>query len=189
MARAAHDERAPAAHNRGRLIEDHLDEARIRPGDDLAALLVRAIADAGEALVDGDVLVVAQKPVSKAEGRIVDLAGVEPSAEALAIAAEDGGDPRLVEVILNESAAVVRRRGSFIVGRTRHGHVLGSSGVDRSNQDDPDHVTLLPVDPDHASSKDQPVSRSSSTRTIARWSVRAAIMGRYVLPFLVPAYE
>jgi coenzyme F420-0:L-glutamate ligase/coenzyme F420-1:gamma-L-glutamate ligase len=122
--------------------------ARIRPGDDLAALLVGAVADAGEALADGDVLVVAQKPVSKAEGRIVDLASVTPSAEAAAIAAEDGGDPRLVEVILRESAQVVRRRGSFIVGRSPQGHVLGSSGVDRSNQDAPDHVTLLPVDPD-----------------------------------------
>ena len=121
---------------------------RIRPGDDLAALLVGAIAEAGEALADGDALVVAQKPVSKAEGRIVDLASVTPSAEAAAIAAEDGGDPRLVEVILRESAEVVRRRGSFIVGRTPHGHVLGSSGVDRSNQDATDHVTLLPVDPD-----------------------------------------
>ena len=122
--------------------------ARIRPGDDLAALLVGAVADAGEALADGDVLVVAQKPVSKAEGRIVDLASVTPSAEAAAIAAEDGGDPRLVEVILREAAQVVRRRGSFIVGRSPQGHVLGSSGVDRSNQDAPDHVTLLPVDPD-----------------------------------------
>ena len=122
--------------------------ARIRPGDDLAALLVGAVADAGEALADGDVLVVAQKPISKAEGRIVDLASVTPSAEAAAIAAEDGGDPRLVEVILRESAQVVRRRGSFIVGRSPQGHVLGSSGVDRSNQDAPDHVTLLPVDPD-----------------------------------------
>lgn len=122
--------------------------ARVRPGDDLAGLLVGAVADAGDALADGDVLVVAQKPVSKAEGRIVDLAQVEPSAEARAIAAENGGDPRLVEVILRESAEVVRRRGAFIVGRTAQGHVLGSSGVDRSNQDDPDHVTLLPVDPD-----------------------------------------
>ena len=122
--------------------------ARIRPGDDLAALLVDAIRDAGEALVPGDALVVAQKPVSKAEGRVVDLAAVEPSDQARAIAAEDDGDPRLVEAILRESAEVVRRRGSFIVGRTRHGHVLGSSGVDRSNQDAPDRVTLLPVDPD-----------------------------------------
>jgi len=121
--------------------------ARIRPGDDLAALLLGAIADAGEVLADGDVLVVAQKPVSKAEGRIVDLADVEPSPEALDRAA-DGGDPRVVEVILRESAEVVRSRGAFIIGRTAQGHVLGSAGVDRSNQDAPDHVTLLPVDPD-----------------------------------------
>ena len=120
---------------------------RIRPGDDLAALLLGAIADAGEALGDGDALVVAQKPVSKAEGRIVDLAEIEPSPAALERAA-DGGDPRVVEVILRESAEVVRSRGSFIIGRTAQGHVLGSAGVDRSNQDAPDHVTLLPVDPD-----------------------------------------
>lgn len=121
--------------------------ARIRPGDDLVALLVGAVAAAGEALVDGDVLVVAQKPVSKAEGRVVDLAGVEPSAEALE-RARDGGDPRVVEVILRESAEVVRSRGAFIIGRTAQGHVLGSAGVDRSNQDAPDHVTLLPAAPD-----------------------------------------
>lgn len=122
--------------------------APIRPGDDLAALLVGAAGAVGETFRDGDVLVVAQKPVSKAEGRIVDLAEVEPSAEALAFAAEDGGDPRVVEVILRESAAIVRRRGSFIVARTRHGFVCGSAGVDRSNQEDVDLVTLLPEDPD-----------------------------------------
>ena len=121
---------------------------RIQPGDDLVALLAAAVVAAGEELQSGDVLVVAQKPISKAEGRIVDLADVEPSAEALAIAAEDDGDARVVEVILRESVEVVRRRGSFIIGRTAQGHVLGSAGVDRSNQDAPDHVTLLPVDPD-----------------------------------------
>ena len=108
--------------------------ARIVPGDDLVALLLGAIAEAGESLVDGDVLV-------------VDLADVEPSAEAMERAA-DGGDPRVVEVILRESAEVVRSRGAFIIGRTHQGHVLGSAGVDRSNQDAADHVTLLPVDPD-----------------------------------------
>lgn len=122
--------------------------ARIEPGAELAALLVAAVTAAGERLQDGDVLVVAQKPVSKAEGRIVELADVEPSAEAVAIAEEDGGDPRVVEVILRESVAVVRRRGSFIIGRTAQGHVCGSAGVDRSNQNAPDQVTLLPVDPD-----------------------------------------
>ncbi len=121
---------------------------RIQPGDDLVALLVAAISAVGEQLIDGDVVVVAQKPISKAEGRIVELLDVVPSLEALAIAAEDDGDPRVVEVILRESSEVVRRRGSFIIGRTRHGHVCGSAGVDRSNQNEPDQVTLLPEDPD-----------------------------------------
>lgn len=140
--------------------------ARIRPGDDLAALLLGAIADAGETLVDGDVLVVAQKPVSKAEGRIVDLAGVEPSPEALERAA-DGGDPRVVEVILRESAEVVRSRGAFIIGRTAQGHVLGSAGVDRSNQDAPDHVTLLPVDPDASARGLREAIRAATSTDVA----------------------
>jgi len=126
---------------------------RIQPGDDLVALLAAAVVAAGEELQSGDVLVVAQKPISKAEGRIVDLADVEPSAEALAIAAEDDGDARVVEVILRESVEVVRRRGSFIIGRTAHGHVCGSAGVDRSNQNVPDQVTLLPVDPDESAQR------------------------------------
>ncbi len=121
---------------------------RVEPGDDIATLALAWIAAAGEQVVDGDVLVIAQKPVSKAEGRIVDLADVMPSPEALAIAAEDDGDARVVEVILRESTEVVRRRGSFIIGRTRDGHVCGSAGVDRSNQNAPDQVTLLPEDPD-----------------------------------------
>jgi coenzyme F420-0:L-glutamate ligase / coenzyme F420-1:gamma-L-glutamate ligase len=126
---------------------------RIQPGDDLVALLAAAVVAAGEELQTGDVLVVAQKPISKAEGRIVDLADVEPSAEALSIAAEDDGDARVVEVILRESVEVVRRRGSFIIGRTTHGHVCGSAGVDRSNQNVPDQVTLLPVDPDESAQR------------------------------------
>lgn len=140
--------------------------ARIRPGDDLAALLLGAIADAGETLCDGDVLVVAQKPVSKAEGRIVDLADVEPSPEALERAA-DGGDPRVVEVILRESAEVVRSRGAFIIGRTAQGHVLGSAGVDRSNQDVPDHVTLLPVDPDASARGLREAIRAATSTDVA----------------------
>lgn len=139
----------------------------IAPGDDLAALLLAALEAAGEAPADGDCLVVAQKAVSKAEGRIVDLAGVEPSAEALAIAAEDDGDPRAVEVILRESAEVVRRRGSFIIGRTRDGHVCGSAGVDRSNQNAPDQVTLLPEHPDASAVRLREAVRTTTGAAVA----------------------
>lgn len=142
-------------------------EGRIEPGADIAALLLAALAEAGEGLADGDAIVVAQKPISKAEGRIVDLADVEPSAEARAIASEDDGDPRVVEVILRESTAIVRRRGSFIIGRTPGGHVCGSAGVDRSNQNAPDQVTLLPEDPDASARRLRDALRSATDADVA----------------------
>jgi len=114
----------------------------VRPGDDLAALLAAA---AGR-LCDGDVLVVAHKVVSKAEGRVVDLADVQPGERALALGAEHGKDPRLVEVILGESSAIVRSRPGVLICRTRHGYVCANAGVDRSNAGA--GAVLLPVDPD-----------------------------------------
>jgi coenzyme F420-0:L-glutamate ligase / coenzyme F420-1:gamma-L-glutamate ligase len=113
----------------------------IEPGDDLA----RLIADAVE-LEDGDVVVVAQKVVSKAEGRIVRLAEVDPSERARAIAG--GGDPRRIEVILGESARIVRLRPPLVISQTRHGYVCASAGVDASNAPDRDTLVLLPLDPD-----------------------------------------
>jgi coenzyme F420-0:L-glutamate ligase / coenzyme F420-1:gamma-L-glutamate ligase len=113
----------------------------IEPGADLA----RLIADA-TSLEDGDVVVVAQKVVSKAEGRIVRLADVDPSDRARAIAA--GGDARRVEVILGESARIVRLRPPLVISQTRHGFVCASAGVDASNAPGPDTLVLLPVDPD-----------------------------------------
>ena len=115
---------------------------RLAQGDDLAGLIRGAIE-----LQDGDVVVVAQKAVSKCEGREVSLLGVEPSAEALAYAEADE-DPRVIELILRESVRVVRRRGSFLVCETRHGFVCASAGVDRSNTSGDDRAILLPVDPD-----------------------------------------
>ena len=113
----------------------------IRPGDDLAALI------AGRAdLRDGDVLVVAQKVVSKAEGRVVRLADVEPSDEARRLAGEQ--DPRRIEVVLRESARIVRARPPLIIAETRHGFVCASAGVDASNAPEPGTVVLLPEDPD-----------------------------------------
>jgi coenzyme F420-0:L-glutamate ligase/coenzyme F420-1:gamma-L-glutamate ligase len=110
-------------------------------GDDLA----RLIADAAE-LQDHDVVVVAQKVVSKAEGRIVRLVDVEPSERARAIAGDD--DPKRIEVILRESARIVRLRPPLVISQTTHGYVCASAGVDASNAPGPDTLVLLPVDPD-----------------------------------------
>jgi coenzyme F420-0:L-glutamate ligase/coenzyme F420-1:gamma-L-glutamate ligase len=121
----------------------------VREGDDLAALIVAALG--GNELRPGDVLVVAQKIVSKAEGRTVDLATVTPSADAEALAAEVGKDPRLVEVILSESVRVVRSRPNLIIVQHRLGFVMANAGVDHSNVaagDSIDRVLLLPRDPD-----------------------------------------
>jgi len=113
----------------------------IGEGDDLAAL----IAQRAE-LADGDVLVVAQKVVSKAEGRVVRLDEVEPSEQARELAGR--GDPRQLEVILRESVRLVRVRPPLVIAETRHGFVCASAGVDASNAADPGSVVLLPEDPD-----------------------------------------
>jgi coenzyme F420-0:L-glutamate ligase/coenzyme F420-1:gamma-L-glutamate ligase len=118
----------------------------IGPGADLG----RLIADAAE-LEDGDVVVVAQKVVSKAEGRIVRLGDVEPSERAKAIALD--GDPRRIEVILHESARIVRLRPPLVIAQTPHGFVCASAGVDASNAPEPDTLVLLPVDPDASAAR------------------------------------
>ena len=123
----------------------------VRPGDDLAALLGDAL-DRGEiAPRAGDVLVVAQKIVSKAEGRYVDLATVEPSPRALALAREIEKDARFVEIILQESRRVVRHRPGVLIVEHRLGYVMANAGIDRSNIDPAagdEPVLLLPRDPD-----------------------------------------
>jgi len=119
----------------------------VRPGDDLAALLAAA-ARAQGLLLAGGVLVVCQKVVSKAEGRLVALASVEPSAEARRIAREDAKDPRHVEVVLRESKRIVRRGPGVLICETRHGFVCANAGVDLSNAPGDGVAVLLPVDPD-----------------------------------------
>jgi coenzyme F420-0:L-glutamate ligase/coenzyme F420-1:gamma-L-glutamate ligase len=114
----------------------------IRPGDDLAALLASADFE------PGDVLCVAHKVVSKAEGRVVRLADVAPGKRALALAAEWGKDPRKVQVVLDEAAEVLRADGGRLICRTRHGFVCANAGVDASNAGAEDTVVLLPLDPD-----------------------------------------
>ena len=119
----------------------------IQPGDDLAALL-RSAAHASHTRLANGVLVVCQKIVSKAEGRIVRLADVEPSAEALRIAAEDGKDPRHVELVMRETARVVRHAHGVWIAETRHGFVCANAGVDLSNAPGEGYAVLLPEDPD-----------------------------------------
>jgi coenzyme F420-0:L-glutamate ligase/coenzyme F420-1:gamma-L-glutamate ligase len=119
----------------------------VRPGDDLAALLAAAAAQLG-GFAPGDVLAIAHKVVSKAEGRIVRLADVVPGARALALAAEHGKDPRHVEVVLSEAVELVRADRGRLICRTRHGFICANAGVDASNAAEPDSLVLLPLDPD-----------------------------------------
>ena len=124
---------------------------QVRPGDDLGALLAEAIARSGEVLREGDVVVVAQKIASKAEGRIVRLANVVPSPRAIELGARVDKDPRAVEVILREAVEVLRAVPGVLIVETRQGIVLANAGADMSNiehDEEDDHLLLLPEDPD-----------------------------------------
>jgi len=118
----------------------------ITPGSDLAALIREAARAQGETLANR-IVVVCQKIVSKAEGRLVELAGIEPSALAREIGAEHGRDPRQVEVVLRESRRIVRRGRGVLITETHHGYVCANSGVDLSNAPGPDVAVLLPATP------------------------------------------
>ena len=119
----------------------------VRAGDDLAALIHAAAERQGLAFEDGDVIVVTQKAVSKAEGRLVDLNDVEPSPLAVELATSWEKDPRHVEVVLRESKRIVRMDRGVIICETRHGFVCANAGVDASNAPD-GRLVLLPLDPD-----------------------------------------
>jgi coenzyme F420-0:L-glutamate ligase/coenzyme F420-1:gamma-L-glutamate ligase len=136
-----------------------IDELRVIPlrgipeleeRDDLGALLAEA-ADRVEGFEPDDVVVVAQKVVSKVEGRVIDLTGIEPSERARELAGEE--DPRRIEVILGEAREVVRSRPPLIIAETRHGFVCASAGVDASNAKGPDTLVLLPLDPDASAAR------------------------------------
>ncbi len=118
----------------------------VREGADLGALVVDAVE-----LEAADVVVVAHKIVSKAEGRVVRLADVQPSPQAFELAADE--DPRRLEVILGESARLVRTRPPLVIAETRHGFVCASAGVDASNAPEADTVVLLPEDPDASAAR------------------------------------
>ena len=122
----------------------------VRPGNDLDGLVAGAV---GDTLRSGDVLVVTHKIMSKAEGRLVDLGSVEPSALAKEYAARWGKDPRQIEVVLRESRRVVRMDRGVVISETRHGFVCANAGVDASNVPGEDTVCLLPVDPDRSAAR------------------------------------
>jgi coenzyme F420-0:L-glutamate ligase/coenzyme F420-1:gamma-L-glutamate ligase len=140
----------------------------ITPGFDLAQALVDALGRlvdegtlwpaggpasppaAATSLLDGDVLVIAHKAISKREGRVRDLAEVEPGAEALRIAAAHGKDPRHVQIVLDESRAIVREANGVLICETRHGFICANAGVDASNVAGDERVLMLPVDPDQS---------------------------------------
>ena len=124
----------------------------VAAGDDLARLIADAVVRSGRETLAGDVLVVAQKVVSKAERAIVSLADVEPSALAERWAAAHGKDARIIEVVLRESRRLVRMERGIIIAETRHGFVCANAGVDASNVP-PGHVTVLPRDPDASAAR------------------------------------
>jgi coenzyme F420-0:L-glutamate ligase/coenzyme F420-1:gamma-L-glutamate ligase len=130
----------------------------VRPDDDLAAQILAALAAGSASWPDrtprpGDVLVVTHKVVSKAEGQLVDLATVEPSARAVEFAAAWGKDPRQIEVVLREAARIVRMERGVIIAETRHGFVCANAGVDASNVPGEHSVCLLPRDPDASAAR------------------------------------
>lgn len=125
----------------------------VRPGDDLVGLMDEALKRSGEALRSGDVVVMAQKVVSKAEGRVVPLASVTPSERARRMAEESGKDARVLEVVLGESRSIVRWERGVLISETHHGFVCANAGVDRSNAGAPDTVVLLPADPDASAAR------------------------------------
>ena len=120
----------------------------VRPGDDLATIVLGAVAASGEGLRDGDLLVVTHKIVSKAEGRLVDLREIEPSDLARRHAAAWDKDPRQIEVVLRESKRIVRMAHGIIIAETHHGFICANAAVDASNIPGDDTVCLLPRDPD-----------------------------------------
>ncbi len=121
----------------------------VSAGDDVATLVREAADRQGTPLADGDVLIVTQKIVSKAEGRVIALADVEPGPEARRLARETEKDPRLAELILRESRRIVRQAGPVLITETRHGFVCANAGIDASNVGE-GFVSLLPEDPDRS---------------------------------------
>lgn len=140
---------------------------QIHPGDDLTALLLKAIDEADIGVKDGDVLVICQKVVSKAEGAVIDLKTIEPSPFAQQTAALWEKDPRMVEVVLRESSRIVRMKNGVVITETKHGWVCANSGVDASNSYGDDIVIVLPKDPDASARRMRDTIKAQRNATVA----------------------
>jgi len=148
--------------------------AGIRPHDELDVIILEA---AGQEIQNGDVLVVAHKIVSKAEGRIVGLDNVRPSSKAAKMAKVHGKDPRIMELILRESVQILREKDGIIVSETRHGLVCANAGIDQSNVEG-DAAVLLPLDPDKSASR-----LKDAVKKIARKEIAVVITDTFGRPF------
>jgi len=134
----------------------------IQPGDSIVASLLTALRKARIKLRSGDILIIKHKIVSKAEGRLVDLSTIQPSAESMAWAREYKLDARVVELAVRESCSVIRRRNGVLITETRHGFLCANSGVDVSNVNGGAHALLLPEDPDKSAAHIQSEIRKST---------------------------
>ncbi|HJU94711.1 MAG TPA: coenzyme F420-0:L-glutamate ligase [Nitrososphaera sp.] len=138
----------------------------IRLYNDLSAAILEAIADSQVEIQNGDILVVTHKIVSKAEGRIVDLARIKPSTTAISMAKKHDKDPRVMELILKESIQILRAKNGIIISETKHGFVCANAGVDQSNVEG-DTAVLLPVAPDESASRIQEAVKKKIGKEIA----------------------
>ena len=139
---------------------------RVEPGDELGGIIAEALRRMRFALVDGDIVVVTQKIVSKSEGRLVKLDEVKPTERATALAAELGKDPRVVELVLRESRRVVRKGHGVLITETRHGFVCANAGIDMSNVES-GYVALLPRDPDESARRIRRSLEKATARKLA----------------------
>lgn len=153
--------------------------AEIKPKDKLELLILESISLAHEKLYDKDIIVIAQKIISKAEGRIVNLDLIIPSDKAMQIARKNYKDARIVQMILNESKEIIREERGIIIVETRQGFICANAGIDQSNvKDSKSHVVLLPIDSDRSATKIR-----QSIKEITRKNVAVIIADTFGRPF------
>lgn len=154
-------------HAKIEIIPIHIPAA-IKPEDKLDLIILESICQAHENLYDRDIIVIAQKIISKSEGRIVNLNLINPSDKSIQLARKNCKDARIVEMILSESKEVIREDRGVIIAETRQGFVCANAGIDQSNVEDSDnHVVLLPIDADESARKIRHSIKKQTTKNVA----------------------